>query len=72
VKYPADALIAPEMADHLATSKQELPMDWMLAITFDTIVMSAITCLIVREAMIIALPDRLAGPGGSFIDTAKR
>ena len=38
-------------------------MDWML---------SAITCLILREAMILALPDRLAGPGGSFIDTTKR
>lgn len=47
-------------------------MDWIIAITFDTIVMSAITCLIVREAMIITLPDRLAGPGGTFINTAKR
>jgi hypothetical protein len=47
-------------------------MDWMLAISFDTIVMSAITCLIIREAMILALPDRLAGPGGSFIDTGRR
>jgi hypothetical protein len=47
-------------------------MDWMLAISFDTIVMSAITCLIIREAMILALPDRVAGPGGSFIDTTKR
>jgi len=47
-------------------------MDWMLAISFDTIVMSAITCLVIREAMIIALPDTFAGPGGSFIDTAKR
>ena len=46
-------------------------MDWMLAITFDTIVMSAITCLIIREAMILALPDSIAGPGGSFIDTKK-
>jgi hypothetical protein len=47
-------------------------MDWMLAITFDTIVMTAITCLIVREALIIAMPDRIAGPGGSFIDTGPR
>jgi hypothetical protein len=46
-------------------------MDWMLAISFDTIVMSALTCLIVREAMIFALPDTIAGPGGSFIDTAR-
>jgi hypothetical protein len=38
-------------------------MDWMLAITFDTIVMSAIACLIIREAMILALPDSIAGPG---------
>lgn len=43
----------------------------MLAITFDTLVMSAITCLIIREAIIIALPDRIAGPGGTFIDTSR-
>ncbi len=47
-------------------------MDWMFAVSFDTVVMSAITCLMIREAMIIALPDRIAGPGGSLINTDRR
>lgn len=44
-------------------------MDWLFTISFDTLVMSAITCLVIREALIMALPDAIAGPGGSFIDT---
>jgi len=46
-------------------------MDWMLAVSFDTIVMSALTCLIIREAMIFSLPDTIAGPGGTLIDTGR-
>lgn len=41
----------------------------LFGISFDTVVMSAIACLMIREIMIAALPDRIAGPGGSFIDT---
>lgn len=41
----------------------------VFGISFDLLVMTAIACLIVREAMIIALPDHIAGPGGSIIDT---
>ena len=47
-------------------------MDWLTTITFDMVLMSAITCLMVREVLIVALPDRIAGPGGSFIDGRKQ
>lgn len=39
-------------------------------ISFDSIVMSAITCLAIREVMLAFLPDRIAGPGGWLIDTS--
>ncbi|MEM6823906.1 MAG: hypothetical protein AAF566_02240 [Pseudomonadota bacterium] len=44
-------------------------MDWLLTVSFDNIVMSAISCLILREVMILALPDSIAGPGGWLIDS---
>ena len=44
-------------------------MDWLLTVSFDSIVMSAITCLVLREVMILALPDSIAGPGGWLIDS---
>lgn len=44
----------------------------VLGISFDVVVMSMITCLIIREALIIALPNHIAGPGGSLIDTDRR
>lgn len=46
-------------------------MEWMLTVSFDTLLLSAITCLMIREALIIALPDSIAGPGGTFIDTQR-
>ncbi len=36
---------------------------------FDMLFASAVTCLMIREIMILCLPNDLAGPGGSFIDT---
>lgn len=44
-------------------------MDWLLSVSFDNIVMSAITCLVLREVMILALPDSIAGPGGWLINS---
>ena len=46
-------------------------MDQVLSVTFDTIVMSAVTCLVVREVLLLALPASVAGPGGWLIDTGK-
>lgn len=44
-------------------------MDFITQISFDDIAGSFLVCLILREAMILALPDRVAGPGGWLIDT---
>ncbi len=44
-------------------------MEQIFAISFDNICMAAITCLVIREAMILGLPDRVAGPGGWLINT---
>lgn len=37
--------------------------------SFDALVFSALACLALRQAMVIFLPDRIAGPGGWLIDT---
>lgn len=42
-----------------------------IALSFDTLVMTLIVCLMIREVLIFILPDRIAGPGGSFIDTGR-
>jgi hypothetical protein len=44
-------------------------MSEILTLSFDAVLASAIVCLVLREAMIFALPDDVAGPGGWFIDT---
>ena len=44
-------------------------MNALVSVSFDTLVMSAITCLILREVILVALPDTVAGPGGWLIDT---
>jgi len=44
-------------------------MSDLLALSFDAVLTSAILCLVIREAMIFALPDEVAGPGGWLIDT---
>ncbi|MEO1239988.1 MAG: hypothetical protein AAFW64_10180 [Pseudomonadota bacterium] len=44
-------------------------MSELFTLSFDGIVTSAIVCLVLREVMIFALPDEIAGPGGWFINT---
>jgi hypothetical protein len=44
-------------------------MDWLFTVSFDNIVMSAISCLVLREVFILTLPDHIAGPGGWLIDS---
>jgi hypothetical protein len=46
-------------------------MSALFALSFDTVVMSAITCLVLREIFILTLPDDIAGPGGWLIDTGR-
>lgn len=38
-------------------------------ITFDQVAMSVMTVIAIREAMIVLLPDHIAGPKGWLIDT---
>lgn len=47
-------------------------MDILHMISFDMLAMSMITCLVLREVFVVALPDRVAGPGGWLVDTEDR
>jgi hypothetical protein len=38
-------------------------------ISFDEIAGSLLVCFLIREVLIITLPDAIAGPGGWLIDT---
>lgn len=38
-------------------------------ITFDMVLMALATVLLIREALIVVLPEELAGPQGKFIRT---
>ncbi len=40
-------------------------------VSFDQVVLSAMACIAIREAMIMILPDHICGPGGWFIDTGE-
>lgn len=42
------------------------------SISFDQIALAAMACIAVREAMIMFLPDEIAGPGGVLVDTASK
>ncbi|MCB2116112.1 MAG: hypothetical protein KDE00_07360 [Rhodobacteraceae bacterium] len=46
-------------------------MNFLSQITFDDVAASLLACLILRELMILALPDRIAGPGGWLVDTGE-
>ncbi|MEE9388628.1 MAG: hypothetical protein V3U96_08445 [Paracoccaceae bacterium] len=39
-------------------------------ITFDQIALATMACVALREVMIVALPDAIAGPGGWLVNTA--
>lgn len=46
-------------------------MSLISQISFDEIAASLLGCLVVREVMILTLPDRIAGPGGWLINTGE-
>lgn len=46
-------------------------MSALFAVSFDTIVLTAISCLLLREVFVVALPDEIAGPGGWLVDTSR-
>ncbi|MEM9971166.1 MAG: hypothetical protein AAF762_08710 [Pseudomonadota bacterium] len=41
----------------------------LFVITPEGAFISAITCLVLREVILISLPNELVGPGGRWIDT---
>lgn len=45
-------------------------MAWISTISADQIMLSLLACYVIREGMIILLPDAVAGPGGWLVDTA--
>jgi hypothetical protein len=65
---PARAKNAPRIPGSLILVARSTVMDWLLTVSFDNIVMSAITCLVLREVFLATLPDSIAGPGGWLID----
>lgn len=46
-------------------------MEFLNSITFDQIALSLMTLGLLREAMIITLPNAVAGPGGWLVDTGE-
>ncbi len=44
-------------------------MTFLAQIGFDHLAMSFLACVLIREGMIMTLPDRVAGPGSWLIDT---
>ncbi len=46
-------------------------MSFLGLVSFDEIAASLLVCLVVRELMILGLPDRIAGPGGWLVDTGE-
>ncbi|SDK43856.1 hypothetical protein [Aliiruegeria lutimaris] len=44
-------------------------MEWFSQITVGEVILSFLTCCLIHEALVIVLPDEIAGPGGWLIDT---
>ena len=46
-------------------------MEGLFSISFDALAVSFLACCAIRYAIILLLPDEVAGPGGWFIDTGE-
>ncbi len=46
-------------------------MEFLTQFSFDEIAASLLACLLIRELLILALPDTVAGPGGWLVDTGE-
>ena len=46
-------------------------MEWLHIVSFDSLALSFLVCFAIRETMIFALPDDIAGPGGWLVDTGE-
>ena len=47
-------------------------MDWIMVFSADKLVMSFLTLCMIRESMVLFLPNTVAGPHGWLIDTQDR
>ncbi len=68
---PGSAVIVPALPGRLAARATESNMSFLSQISFDEVAASLFACLVLREIMILALPDRIAGPGGWLVDTGE-
>jgi hypothetical protein len=66
---PLRRTFAPFHRDSESAVTMERMMELLSQISFDEVVAAFVTCLVIREILIFILPDHIAGPGGSFIDT---
>ncbi len=46
-------------------------MSFLSQVSFDNIMCSLMVCIVLRQTMVVLLPDRIAGPGGWLIDTGE-
>ncbi|MGB7263546.1 MAG: hypothetical protein WBC68_15900 [Albidovulum sp.] len=46
-------------------------MQFFSQFSFDEIAASFLACMLLRELMILGLPDNVAGPGGWLVDTGE-
>ena len=68
---PIAPCLCPESLEEGINSKAgDMQMEFT-TLTFDQIALAAMACIALREAMIVFLPDDIAGPGGSLIDTGE-
>ena len=40
-------------------------------LTVDQVILAMMACITLREAMVLLLPDSIAGPGGWLVDTGE-
>lgn len=44
-------------------------MQPLFSLSFDALAVSLFICVLLRQAMILLLPDHIAGPGGWLVNT---
>ena len=42
------------------------------SVSFDLVIAAFLSCVVLREILLLTLPDHIAGPGGWLIDTKRR
>lgn len=47
-------------------------MEWLAQVTVGEVILTLLACCLAHETLVAVLPDRIAGPGGWLIDTARK